>query len=148
MLRPRRGCGIRLVVEFLVPLKWQVDDGARLGRVHQDIQGGAEDSALRLGVARKPRLMAEWIVDKDRAGRVNARGDVMCRRDHDCWDPRLLDDTCDQTNGLVVEWSGWDQDEGVNMVLYQLRYESRTGLIQHGTPSVDPAHEPAEESRA
>ncbi len=119
--RLRCSSRVRNVAEVFVPLEWQVDNAARLVGVDQDIQSVAQDSGLRLRISREARLMTERVVHEDRPRRVHARGDVARRCDHDCGDSRLFDDACNQTNGLVVEWSGGYQDEGVYVVLLQLR---------------------------
>jgi hypothetical protein len=88
-----------------MPLRWHVDDDAALACRFDEPERRAQNTRLCFGVFGSAKIIAHRVIDEERAGWIDQRGQVAARCHVGGCDATFLDQSADQTHGLVIEGS-------------------------------------------
>ena len=95
------------------------------------------------GVFRLTETVAHWKVDEQTSRRVHQGGDVAPRRDGNGRYASFFYNSCNQTHGLVIEWSSRDRDQQIDAILFQLFDQSGRRFAGHLAAVIGAPHKAA-----
>jgi hypothetical protein len=100
-----------------------------------------DDTLLQPRLIGFARLMAQWKIDKHRAGRFDSPGYVDRGSHTQGWNPGFFNYSRYQSDGLVAYGSGGHQVEGVNFGAFEFIGDFRGEFGAHFARGIDAAHE-------
>jgi hypothetical protein len=102
-----------------------------------------QDPALLVACTRRAEVVTHREVHEQRPWRSDLDSQIPSGRHDHRRDAGGFDHSCDQTHGLVIEWSGGNQQEEIDLVVVQFACQRRRRLLPHACAAVDTTHEPA-----
>jgi hypothetical protein len=121
----------------------EVDDRACGRDLLRESERALHDPALLLDGTRRAEVVPHREVHEQCPWGLDLDRQISSRRHDHGRDAGRFDHSCDQTHGLVIEWSGGNQQEEVDLVVVQFACQCRRRLLLHPRAAVDAAHEPA-----
>lgn len=102
-------------------------------RIHQNL-------VLQLWIVGFAALMAQGEIDEHAPGRFDPVHDIPAGTEVDGGDSSLFDSASDQSDRLMVQWSGCHKEGRVCLLLFEHLYNFRHGFLLQCRAFIEPAH--------
>ena len=106
-----------------------IDNRAGRANIAEGMQRIVDHAALLNALTRLAIRVAKGPSEVNRTRRPNFLGDLAQPDDADSGNPSRLNRTCDQSNGLVADSSGWAEQHRIDSLLPQLRCNLGRALL-------------------
>ena len=106
------------VVFIYCPSKSGLNCRSWLPWIHQQIKCLTDQSLLHSNVPWFSAWVSKWKINKQKSWYTAFLNNISCRTNHDSADSFWFKMSCNQTHGLVADWSKWNQNGNVNSVFF------------------------------
>ena len=88
--------------------------------IHAPGQGFLDNAHLQCHIMRLSRRVSQWKVEKNSPGWFDCLSDVVAGGHRDGGNAVFFHLSCDQSDGLMADWSGGDQEKQIHLILFQM----------------------------